>query len=195
MFHKQAQPELRCLRVPCDQDAEIVALHREVYVDECGYFKAGSAEGPPPVSPHSTLHAAFVGGTCVGTLEVIPEAHYNGPSRHLLPIESLRASARGGITVASKLIVRRAFRGRLGIELTKAAYVRLLEDGVHYCILECYDHLVALYERLGFRRQPETIEDAIYGRVNIMVLDVLDIAHLCAVGSPFLTAARRACAV
>jgi hypothetical protein len=166
-------------------------LHREVYVEVLGYFPAAPSQGPPAVSPHSFLHAAFVDGTCVGTLEMVPEAHNDGPSRNLLPIEQLRSKARGSIVIGSKLIVRRAFRGRLGIELTKADYAHGLANGLHYCILECYDHLVPLYERLGFRLHGGPIQDPVFGCVNTMVLDYLDYEHLRAVRSPFVALMRR----
>ncbi len=95
-------------------------------------------------------------------------------------------------SVTKKLMVAESHRsGALAMRLCKATYVSALPQGTRFCVIDCNRERIALFERLGFRTFRSRLEHPEYGLVAVMVLDLLDEAHLRRVRSPFLPILRR----
>lgn len=186
----KTRPAIYHFRGPTPFDRDIRALHHKVYIEELGYL-GGPKNGAqvPSVHPESDLFVAYSGTQLIGTLEMIPAPSFDEPSHSAL-IDELTSRKQGRVTVGSKLIVDPLYRGRLGSELMKAAYRQGLENDVRYCVLECYDHLVPLYEKFGFIKTGQKTESLKYGAVNTLVLDYQDEGQFKVKRSPFLEILR-----
>jgi N-acyl-L-homoserine lactone synthetase len=77
-------------------------------------------------------------------------------------------------------------RSLLAMRLSVAVYEYGLMRNITHNFIDCNDHLVPLYQKLGFVQHLPKQEHPEYGSVTCMVLDVLNRAHLERVSSPFL---------
>ena len=80
---------------------------------------------------------------------------------------------------------------RLPLRLAFATYNWGLHVGIQHNYIDCNDHLVRLFSRLGYSRHLPALYLKEYGAVNSMRLDITDEQHLRTVGSPFLPVLRR----
>ena len=108
--------------------------------------------------------------------------------RHSLDVyglDGLSGSQRRRSTITTKLMVDRRFRGtKLPMQLARAAYAHTLETGMLYDFIDCNDHLVGFFEKLGYRSHRGKIHHPDYGDVNSMYIALQDAVHLYNVGSP-----------
>jgi hypothetical protein len=92
----------------------------------------------------------------------------------------------------TKFMLAPELRGtRLPMRLLLHSYDHGLRAGVRFNYMDCNDHLVPLFERLGFRRHLPEMHHPLYGKVNSMCLPATDHIHLAQVGSPFLKVLLR----
>ncbi len=186
------------IREPKNQSEReaIYQLRYRVYVEEKNY--------PQPFADHkqkrieepfdscSTTIGAFIGNICVGTMRTVPTSKVAIPNRELFPIEDCERMGKGSVVLGTKLIVEPAYRGTyIGIALMKESFRLALEAGVGYCVLEAYDELIPLYERMGFVKRGEKIKEPLFGDVTMMVLDCRDLAHLEKMRSPFTSVLKN----
>lgn len=82
-------------------------------------------------------------------------------------------------------------RSTLAVRLAIAVYEYGLVRGVAYNFIDCNDHLVPVFQGLGFiQHLPKKCHDE-YGWVTCMRLSVLDRTHLKEMSSPFLDSLIR----
>jgi predicted GNAT family N-acyltransferase len=74
----------------------------------------------------------------------------------------------------------------LPMMLVLACYRLGLENNIRWSFIDCNDHLVGFFTRLGFVQHLPKAWHPEYGHVTRMRLDLLDEAHLASVCSPFL---------
>jgi hypothetical protein len=74
----------------------------------------------------------------------------------------------------------------LPLMLVLACYRLGLERNIRWNFIDCNDHLVGFFTRLGFVQHLPKAWHPEYGHVTRMRLDLLDEAHLASVCSPFL---------
>src|SRR5260370_12053413 len=83
------------------------------------------------------------------------------------------------------MVVPRLRRTSLAMRLAQASYAFGLRNQIRYNFIDCDDHLVGFFTRLGYRFQRRA-EHPEYGMGNVMRLDMLDRANLVRQRSPFL---------
>ncbi len=105
----------------------------------------------------------------------------NSPSEHL----------RVSCTTTKFMLAPELRATRLPMRLLLHAYDHGLRSGIHFNYMDCNDHLVPMFERLGFRRHLPEIDHPVYGKVNSMCLPATDHIHLAEVRSPFLKVLLR----
>lgn len=89
--------------------------------------------------------------------------------------------------ITTKLMVAPELRKtRLTLRLACATYDHGLRQGMQYNYIDCNDHLVSMFEKLGFEQYLPTLYHPDYGHVNSMRLRVTDHIHLAEKRSPFL---------
>ncbi len=141
-----------------------------------------------PIAPHGNLLLARdAKGQVVGTLmstwttEPALEKYVD-----LFRLDKLNNRQRAHSTVTTKLMVAPEYRAsRLGMLLARYSYAWGLESAVHYDFIDCNDHLVKFFEKLGYRPHLGRIQHSEYGPVNSMYLAVNDEVHLFNQRSPF----------
>jgi len=82
-------------------------------------------------------------------------------------------------------------RSRLPLRLAFATYDWGLHVGIKHNYIDCNDHLLKLFTRLGYSEHLPRLHLKEYGRVNSLRLNITDEYHLRAVGSPFLAVLQR----
>jgi predicted GNAT family N-acyltransferase len=94
--------------------------------------------------------------------------------------------------ITTRLMIAPEYRGSLlAIRLAVAAYERALNNGITQDFIDCNDHLVQFFIRLGYKRYlPKQVHEE-YGEVTCMRLDGHDRVHLERVRSPFVESLNR----
>jgi hypothetical protein len=72
----------------------------------------------------------------------------------------------------------------LATRLSCASFDLGLNHGVVWNFIDCNDHLVGFFARMGYERTHAAVHEE-YGRVNVMRLNIRDYSHLKATGSIF----------
>lgn len=110
-----------------------------------------------------------------------------GKYEHLYGIDQLDAHERARSSITTKLMVAPDYRKtRIPMLIATTTYRHLLSAGVDTDYIDCNDHLVGFFERLGYKPHRGRITHQDYGAVNSMVLQLRDEAHMARVGSPLL---------
>lgn len=131
------------------------------------------------------LLARNSGGTIIGTVLNTPTTEPIGKYEAFYGLDKLSSSQRRRSTITTKLMVAPRYRGtKLPMQLAKAAYARTLETAMLYDFIDCNDHLVGFFERLGYRTHRGKIHHPDYGHVNSMYIALEDAVHLYNVRSP-----------
>lgn len=132
------------------------------------------------------LFACYQDSTLIGTALGNTAADDNlGMYNELYQLSSLNDDERKKTYIVTKLMFEKEARKKLGVsQLLSYMYLYYLEHGFKSCIIDCNEHLVAFFKKLGFQ-QIGTSEHPDFGKVALMKLDVVDFDWLEAVKSPF----------
>lgn len=167
----------------------------DIYVSEMGRHRNQSMhvdhERKELVNPwqlDADTFAATEDGKIIGTVQ----SAYLGKadcSKYIklygLATQPLSQLTRAAIT--SRLMVAEEYRSSgLAIALGLATYIKGLNDGIERSYIDCNEHLIRLYTRIGYREHLGWIQHPNYGRVYSMVIDLHDRAHFKAIRSPLL---------
>lgn len=144
---------------------------------ECGLLLVARDEEQQIVATMLTTGAAH---SELGTNQPL------GTYETLYGLDQLSASERHTSTITTKLMVAPAFRRtRLPMQLARRGYQITLQAGMQHDYIDCNDHLVPFFLKLGYREHRGRVYHPCYGHVNSMVIDRHDYQHLQQVGSPF----------
>jgi len=99
-------------------------------------------------------------------------------------------------SITTKLMVAPQYRlTSVFVRLALASYKHALALGMRFDFMDCNLPLVPFFQGLGYRVHRGRITHPEYGEVISMMLDLEDVAHLGAVGSPFWQACAEHLAV
>ncbi len=171
----------------------------EVYVTEMGRHQNDAKTSHQnrklydPLATAGSLCIARQDGEVVGTILSTPVDHPAIENyRSLYDLDSLSPEDQWASAINTKLMVKANLRRtRLPVRLAFAAYTWGLHVGIKHAYMDCNDHLLKLFYRLGYEQHLPTLYHADYGQVNSMRLELTDETHLRKVGSPFLSALKR----
>lgn len=146
-----------------------------------------------PLATAGSLCTARQDGEVVGTILSTPVDHPAIKNyRSLYALDVLSPEDQWASAINTKLMVKANLRRtRLPVRLAFAAYDWGLHVGIKHAYMDCNDHLLKLFSRLGYEQHLPTLYHADYGQVNSMRLDLTNETHLRKVGSPFLAILRR----
>ncbi|MEO0575294.1 MAG: hypothetical protein AAF004_07515 [Pseudomonadota bacterium] len=159
----------------------------DVYVTEMGRHRDDASavdhergELSDRFQPKADLFAAWDGNLILGTVQSVYAAHSDfGEYLHLYQLANRSASELKHVTLTNKLMVASTVRSSgLAFHLACTTYRKGLADGILENYIDCNEHLIRFYERLGYREHLGWIEHAKYGRVYSMVLQLTDHDHL-----------------
>jgi hypothetical protein len=93
----------------------------------------------------------------------------------------------GRVSLTSKMIIDPLYRGStLFLDLIRGVYEEAVRRGNRYNFIATNDHLVPLFQRIGYvAHQPRTTWGD-YGSSNPLVVDLWDAEHLTSVNSPLV---------
>lgn len=176
-------------------EAERQAVYRfryQIYVEEMGRPQKDA-------DPHRRwikdrldsdceLYAAFTpDGNIVGTVRTNYSSNSDlGFYESFYRCDRFNELVHGNVSITTRLMTEPSYRrSTLAFRLACATYVDIVSNGIKLNIIDCNDHLVEFFRKLGFL---EGFKDwhSEYGHVNVMHLWLTDRAHLFETGSPFL---------
>lgn len=104
---------------------------------------------------------------------------------NLLGLKAVGAEHPAATSVCTRLMISPEHRGStLATRLSCAAFDFGLDHGVVWNFLDCNDHLVDFFARMGYERTHTAVHEE-YGRVNAMRLNIRDYSNLKTTGSVF----------
>ena len=104
---------------------------------------------------------------------------------HLLGLAAVGAEHPFATSVCTRLMIAPEYRSStLATRLSGASFDLGLDHGVVWNFIDCNDHLVGFFSRMGYERTHTAVHEE-YGRVNVMRLNIRDHSHLKATGSIF----------
>lgn len=183
-------------------DADFHDVYRfwyDVYVIEMGRHRDDANTSHQDRTLHDPL--AMAGSLCVarrdgevvGTVLTTPVDHpATEKYRTLYGLDHLDPTDQWASGITTKFMVRAdQRRTRLPLRLAFAACDWSLRVGMKHSYIDCNDHLLHLFSRLGFEAHLPVLYHKDYGQVNSLHLNFTDEAHLRNVGSPFLPVLQR----
>jgi len=140
------------------------------------------------LASRGVLKLAELDGRVVGTVLTTPAVdRHVSKYRRLYCIDESDKAQLSRSCITTKLMVAPEQRNtRLTLRLACATYNHGMRQGMLHNYIDCNDHLVSLFEKLGFERHLPTLYHPDYGKVNSMHLRVTDHIHLAQRRSPFL---------
>lgn len=168
----------------------------DTYVTEMGRDKDvadhDKKELADPRESIGEVIAATQGGRIVGTLICTPSwTGALGDYETLYDMAGLGACHPGATGVITKLMVAPEYRNsRLSLRISRELYRHAVPYGVHHALIDCNDHLVPFFMKLGFKPWGPPVVHPSYGRVHVMKLDCLDLEYIEEIRSPLQQIAR-----
>jgi len=183
-------------------DAEFADVYRfwyDVYVTEMGRHQDDPnalhhlRQLRDPLATAGSLSVARRDGTVVGTVLSTAIDHPAAAKyRELYGLSDLSREEQWSSAITTKLMVTPGLRHtRLPFRLAFATFDWGLRVGIKHNYIDCNDHLLRLFTRLGYEPHLPALHHKDYGAVNSLRLNITDEAHLRRVGSPFLAVLRR----
>lgn len=179
---------------------ELEALYRfrySVYVEEMQRFQVYADHHrkriEDPLDRTGCNLAAWIDGRIVGCVRSnLSRDGGLGAYHAMLRMENVPAGDFPGTTsLCTRLMLCSGYRNSsLLARLFAENYKFGLRAGIKWTFLDCNDHLVEMFARLGFERT-HLADHPEYGLVNAMRLELLDLEHLKASGSMFAPILKR----
>lgn len=169
----------------------------DIYVKEMGRH-VDAADHDKRELDDKRAHVAYVivaerGAEIVGTLICTPSTTGAlGSYESFYNMQAIGMAHPMSTAIITKLMVSKEFRTTpLSLRMSCELYRCAVPEGIYHPIIDCNDHLVPLFTRIGFKQWLKPRFHPDYGRVHILKLDTLDLDHLEDVRSPLLPLARR----
>lgn len=106
--------------------------------------------------------------------------------RDLLRMDVLSERYPVGVALCTRLMILPKYRGSpLALRLCIAGLELGLKHGIVWNFIDCNDHLVGIFERMGYEWTHKAVHEE-YGHVNAMRFDLRKLAVMKAQGSPLL---------
>ena len=180
-----------CVAAAENERNGIFRLRYEVYVEEMGreqkYAIHEQRLVAEPLDKNAVILGAFLGERAVGTCRINFSANSLFDNSDLYDFDRFERQYPGRVAFVTKMMVAPDFRGScLFSDLSKAAFAVVKDHCGGVVVIDCNEHLVSAFERLGFRSYRGRLRHPNYGIVTPMYLEVADEAHLRAVSSPLL---------
>ncbi len=156
------------------------------HADDRQYVDHTLKELSDPMQHLGNLFVAKSEGTVLGSVLSTYGGHGDlGYYSELYGLQNESSSRLARSSITNKLIVHASQRrSSLALRLAIATYRQGFVDGITRNYIDCNEHLVDFFFRMGFVRHRGWVEHKDYGRVYSMVLKLQDIEHLQLLKSP-----------
>jgi predicted GNAT family N-acyltransferase len=176
---------------------ELDALFRfrySIYVEEMQrkqkYADHAAKTIRDPLDDFSKNITAWHDGKIIASLRLTwprdVEPGYFDAYRRLYSMDDFHDVAWRHHSIVTRLMVDKSYRGTaMIVRFFSACYQFALERETEVSFMDCNDHLVKLFERIGWKTYKGKVNHEEYGLVTPMRLDLHDIAHFRAMKSPY----------
>ncbi len=174
---------------------EVFRFRYRVYVKEMQrqqrYANHALQQTTDELDAHGVNLMAVLNGSIVGTARVnFLEDGRVGSYEDFYELDKLSPAERHQTSITTSLIVDQSLRSSsLPLMLVRACYRTLIERDSQLNLIDCNDHLVPFFRRLGYQSLGQKTHYD-YGRVNRMSLELQNEAQLAQARSPFLRMLR-----
>jgi len=191
---KRSMPSVRVFGDTEDQ-TPLRRFWYDTYVEEMGRDRDQAdhekRELPDARSEIGEVIVAEVDGKVVGTLICTPSwTQALGDYEALYNMQRLGQDHPNNSGIITKLMVAPEYRrSRLSIRIACELYRHAVPLGVHHALIDCNEHLLSFFLRLGFLPFGPPVCHPAYGHVHVLKLDCLDLDNLTNMRSPLLPTA------
>lgn len=175
----------------------VYGFRYDIYVNEMKRVQTYADHGQriieEPLDKTSYLLIAEDSGRTVGTARFNVGVDENfGLYEDLYRLREFEPFYPSAVSITTKMMVSPDYRrSPLPLQLAVRCYSAGLKLGNLFDFIDCNDHLIPFFKKLGYRQIFPDVFHPEYGRVVPMVLPLLDRQHLENVGSPFAKHARK----
>lgn len=200
MQNQRPRPTVRVYRDDEDR-APLRRFWYETYVEEMGRDKDQAdhekRELPDARESAGEIIVAHVDGRIVGTLICTPAwTNALGDYESLYDMQRLASAHPNNTGVITKLMVAPEYRRTsLSLRIACELYRHAVPLGVHHALIDCNEHLLSFFLRLGFLPWGPPVRHPSYGHVHVLKLDCLDLDNLRQMRSPLLPTALETTSV
>ncbi|PIR23312.1 MAG: hypothetical protein COV44_03260 [Deltaproteobacteria bacterium CG11_big_fil_rev_8_21_14_0_20_45_16] len=176
--------------------SQVYRLRYDIYIEEMKRGTHGVDYATKQVfdemDESAILLGAFYHGRMVGTARLNFSSDTVFSKSDLYQFEVFEKTYPKGVLMITKAMVAKEWRGSmLFFEMVKAMHNIALERNAQVSLLDCNDHLVGTYEKIGFRSYRGRVFDEEYGWVTPMAMLHADETYLREVRSPLLLNLKR----
>lgn len=175
---------------------KVFRFRYSIYVDEMGrkqkYADHGLKLIIDPLDDGAYLLAAFDEDRVVGTVRVNMAADSNlGSYEHFYGLSCVGEDHPNYTSICTRLMIAKSHRrSLLGYRLAITCLELGLTKGLKWSFLDCNDHLVPFFTRLGCQKYIGKANHEEYGYVTPMRFSLCDHTFLQCIRSPFLRSIR-----
>lgn len=175
----------------------IYRFRYEVYVEEMNriqkHANAANRTIVDPLDAVSDNIAAWAGNQVVACIRLTwprtalcPYMQYYEDLYHMHQFGDLHPAR---TSIVTRLMIAPEYRRtNLAFRLFSFCYMIGLDTGTTLNVMDCNAHLVPFFRKIGYRDYIGTVRHEEYGEVTPMYLDLLDVAYLRELRSPYLKA-------
>lgn len=177
----------------CTSAEDLEAIYRlryKVYVEEMARNQPHADHAGRRITDELDATGIVFGlaseGAWVGTMRLNRVSDGIGKYAEMYGLDGLSPEEARRHVIGTVLMVLpggRRQHGTMMLFLSSLAYA--LQNGVDRCWIDCNPHLVSMFEGVGYRKH-HVVDHALYGRVQVMSVDLRDVDHLRAIRSPLL---------
>ena len=173
------------------QKSEVFRQRYRIYVEEMGRHQVHAdhvrREIREPMDEQGAIFAAYTGNELLGSLRVNLARDGALECPELYAFEQFGSAFPDKVSLLTKLMVERNHRSTVVFNLLAiSAYEYGLRSGITHNFINCNDHLVRSFERLGHRTYKGKVSHPEYGNVTPMVCIVHDREYMEQMRSPLL---------
>lgn len=173
-----------------DERRSVYEFRYRIYVEEMhrpqAYADHASRQIVDPFDETAVVVAAFDGPRIVGTqrLNVGSQSDF-GEYADFYNMRAFGSYWPHQLSMSSRLMVDPDYRRTMvPMQLAINCYKLALDEGSRFDFMDCNDHLIGYFKKLGFRQLFARFTHPEYGKVTPMVLAGWDSGHLDCVRSP-----------
>ncbi|HET7536852.1 MAG TPA: GNAT family N-acetyltransferase [Candidatus Didemnitutus sp.] len=136
---------------------------------------------------------AWVGDELVGVVRInLPRLGSVGKYEEYYQMRSVGDDHPRRTAMITRFMVAPSYRrSLLAVSFCRWCYRFGLEQGVRWNFIDCNEHLVEFFTKIGYRQHVPCFEHPEYGRVTPLCFDCHDFAHLEWIGSPLAAVHRE----
>lgn len=194
LIRNETSLSIRVARTAAEREA-IYRLRYEIYVEEMHRLQPHADHArrriEEPADKTAILLGAWDSGELVGTLRINLTRDSKIEYPEIYDLDAYESIFPKKTALLTKLMIKQNRRGgRICLNIFRETYKVLRTEGALAIVIDANDHLLSLYQRIGFRPIKEKVSHPIYGLVTPMVMFLRDQMYFNEIRSPLADLCR-----